>query len=323
MDKKTQFYEQMLTDVARLWDVEIKDARRVVPLAGSPERSEFRTVVESIKGDLFVLERLISRSYERKKKIAQRLDRLAEEGLEWIIPYRKNRDGEQILPYHYQFWQIQDYYSGVELDHPQYAFDEWRGRALADFLIELKRREGAVCEAQEIPFRLQPYVFRLVCDVETHDPWCLPRMRPAIDLLKKNFFPAEKNLPCGFCHGDFHPLNVIWSPRGIGAVIDWEFCGMKTELYDAALLVGCLGVEDPEALTADCVCAFLERLQAAGLYQRVSWRYFFELVLAARFGWMAEWLRKKDLEMVEMELDYWDILLEERAALETAWRVSK
>ena len=43
-----------------------------------------------------------------------------------------------------------------------------------------------------------------------------------------------------FAHGDYHPLNVIWTKAGIAAVIDWEFSGLKPEMYDAAILVGCL-----------------------------------------------------------------------------------
>jgi len=37
-----------------------------------------------------------------------------------------------------------------------------------------------------------------------------------------------------FCHGDYHPMNIIWSADDIKCVIDWEFSEYKSEIYDAA-----------------------------------------------------------------------------------------
>jgi len=46
---------------------------------------------------------------------------------------------------------------------------------------------------------------------------------------------------------------MILSRTGAEALIDWEFCGLRPEMYDAALVVGCLGMEDPRSLTGDLV----------------------------------------------------------------------
>jgi len=70
------------------------------------------------------------------------------------------------------------------------------------------------------------------------------------------------------------------------------------------------------------VLNFLARLQESGLYQALSWQYFLELIVANRFGWMAEWLRKKDQEMIEMEGDYLAILLQQKNYFKDIWRVN-
>jgi len=46
------------------------------------------------------------------------------------------------------------------------------------------------------------------------------------------------------------------------------------------------------------------------------------MVIASRFGWLSEWLRKRDHEMLEMELDYFDILVHQRRALADLWGTS-
>lgn len=71
-------------------------------------------------------------------------------------------------------------------------------------------------------------------------------------------------LPLSFCHGDLHPLNVIWYQDRIKAVIDWEFTGMNPDIYDAANLVGCAGIENPNGLGMSMVKTFLVALGLNG-----------------------------------------------------------
>ena len=41
---------------------------------------------------------------------------------------------------------------------------------------------------------------------------------------------------------------------------------------------------------------------------KFSLNYLTDFVLALRFAWLSEWLRKDDEEMLELELVYWEIL---------------
>ena len=130
---------------------------------------------------------------------------------------------------------------------------------------------------------------------------------------------VHDTLPQGFCHGDYHPLNVIWSTNGINAVIDWEFCGYKPEIYDVANLIGCIGMEDPESLFGDFIAELIQRLRQAKLFSDLSWRYLLEFIVALRFAWLSEWLRKFDKDMIELEQVYMRLLIENKEKLMHSW----
>ncbi len=134
--------------------------------------------------------------------------------------------------------------------------------------------------------------------------------------MEKDFLPVYEKLPIAFCHGDYHPLNIIWSEKDIKCVIDWEFSGYKSEVYDAALLAGCIGVEDPQALTGDLVKSFISEIKESKIISKGSWQHMVEFIVALRFAWLAEWLRQKDEEMIRLELDYMRLLMENKNNLE-------
>ena len=309
--------------VLKLWDIDLKRTRPDINIAGSPERSDFRIVVESDRGERYILESISDRVYGHKKSIAAYLDALAGQGTEMILPYLKNAGGEHLIRHEDKWWQIQPFVEGVALDRPAYVFEGWRGDVMADFLLDFHRR-AARCDfsGDRTVFSLPSYVRGIIGDMREHDPAHLFRVEGAVRFLNEGFMDDYDGLPVGFCHGDYHPLNIIWSDDGIKAVVDWEFCGWKPELYDAANMVGCLGMEHPQSLDSECVLNFLARLQESGLYQALSWQYFLELIVANRFGWMAEWLRKKDQEMIEMEGDYLAILLQQKNYFKDIWRVN-
>jgi homoserine kinase type II len=124
-----------------------------------------------------------------------------------------------------------------------------------------------------------------------------------------------------FCHGDYHPLNVIWASKGINAVIDWEFLGYKPEIYDIAMMIGCLGMEKPQSLTGDLVFEFVKRFKESGLIAEICWSYLFEFVLALRFAWLSDWLKRSDAEMTDLEAVYLQLLLDNREIFIRSWGI--
>lgn len=96
---------------------------------------------------------------------------------------------------------------------------------------------------------------------------------------------------------------------------------MKPEMYDAALLVGCLGMEHPRFLNGDFVLGLLGFLKKNAPYSPESWAVFFDLVLSLRFAWLSDWFRRSDPEMIELETVYLGLLLENRDFFIRNWRL--
>ena len=294
-----------LSAISRAWQVDIDRLRPDLPLSGSPERSTWRCVMEASDGRLFVLEQIASREYSRKRRIAETLGQLVEAGFGQAIAYLPAADGDYLPLIEHALWQMAPFVHGVYLDRPAYTVEEWRGDAAADCLLRLKAAGPQLtCRPATEPFSIKIYIHRLFESLSTADPQIASRYRPFLELLEEHLFPVHDRLPVGFCHGDFHPLNVIWGERRIRAVIDWEFCGIKPEAFDLANLLGCLGIEDPASLEGPLARRLIERLREADAYDARSWQALPDLMLAIRFAWLGEWLRKKDRQMIRMEADY-------------------
>jgi len=313
-----------LKDIAAHWSVEFKRVRPEIVLAGSPERSIFRAAIEDDAGRVFVMEKIPAARQQQKETIARALAVLAGNGLSRLSPYLPGPDGRYILPDASGGWQISAFVAGEDLDRQHYMFDGWRGVVLAEFLLDLREKSALSPAALGSRiFSIKDYIHDFCQRVKTHRPGLSPELEKFVVLLEKDFFGAHDNLPVGFCHGDYHPLNVIWSGNGINAVIDWEFCGIKPEIYDAANMVGCLGMEDPQALGGEMVRNFILALRQSGKWSKESWRYFPEFILAIRFAWLSEWLRKDDKEMIDLELTYFDILVDNRDDLAGIWQLGE
>jgi homoserine kinase type II len=83
-----------------------------------------------------------------------------------------------------------------------------------------------------------------------------------------------------FCHGDLHPLNVIWENNKVKAIIDWEFKGFKLDVYDVTNLVGCADIENPKGTGQPMVMAFLDEIKRAAIINQQGWQHFVEYIIA-------------------------------------------
>ncbi len=317
---ETRLHPAPLADILRHWNLELKAERPELAPAGSPERSLYRTVVEEAGGRRFVLERVASRAVGRKREIAATLDWLASRGLSGVHGYVRNGQGDSLVKAAGGFWQVSPFIEGVELNRPAYVLEDWRGEALARFLIEMRdASDGIPYGRPSRPFSIAEFTRDLMAKMARHSPGRASAVRDVQDWLEESLFADHDRLPVAFSHGDPHPVNVIWGEDGIRGVIDWEFSGYKPELYDAALVVGCLGMEDPAALAGPMALALIETLRASGRFNARGFAVLPEFVTALRFAWLSDWLRKRDDEMAEMETDYLHLLLHGRERLRQAW----
>lgn len=312
--------EETLKEIAASWGIAVKAVRPLLIPAGSPERTLFRTVVEDAEGARFVLEEIPASARYTKMRIIRSLEFLFEQGLAGITPYRADAGGTYIHAGDGGWWQLAPFVDGVPLDRERYLHEGWRAGPLSRFLIGLKETSrGLPFFSPEERFSLVRYIRTLLSRIEQHAPALLPRVGPVVAFLEREFMGVHDALPVGFCHGDYHPLNIIWGERDIRSVIDWEFAGIKPEIYDLANMVGCLGMEHPSSLVGDLVTNLISQVKAAAIFAAISWENFIEFVVALRFAWLAEWLRKEDREMIALELDYLELLIRNRGRLACEW----
>lgn len=302
-----RFSRETLSAVLAAWGLALARVEPGLFIQGSPERSDFRTVVSDAQGRRHLLETIAPFACDRRGQIAGRLRRLHEKGLP-VIPYAPGLDGETVQHVSGRHWQLSDFAPGEELDRAAYWRDGWRGAALADFLADLYAHTGGDAWATGPTFSLPDYIDRLLQTIGTHRPRLLGELDDVVALLRRELYPVFGSVPQRFCHGDPHPMNVLWGRDRICAVIDWEFSGLRPLVYDAALVIGCVGAEAPGALDGAFLESFRQRLRERAVFAPEFERLLPLFTVAQRFAWLSEWLRRDDVEMIEFECFFIDLL---------------
>jgi homoserine kinase type II len=317
------YTDKQIINAAQVWNLDVSSIRRDIEISGSPQRSEFRVVVECADHECYIMENIHSQMVDNKQAINDRLDFLAGQGLSGINLYIRAADGRHIIETDGRFWQVSPYIQGVRLARPGFECDSWRGKVLADFVIRLRQKSWNLPEGlQSRNFSILEYIDTLANRIQAREPRLFEKITPIVRFVEEHLAPVHDRLPTAFCHGDFHPLNMIWSDNGVKAVIDWEFCGTKPEIYDAATLIGCMGMETPDTLTGPLVMAFIGRLKEAGILSDRSWSTLPAFMVAIRFGWLSEWLRNRDTEMIELETVYMNLLVNHADDLKNIWKIN-
>lgn len=307
------------------------------PLPGSPERCIERFAVQDAEGRAWMLERIPPEQARRREELGSLLASLSRDpALAPLLPaYRPvartvNRPDQGETPRfvlrsddapHAGCWMLSPFVAGPELPRPSYLDDDWRGEAVGRAILALQRAGRALPALLAAPqAALASFRDELFAAVTRHKPQLLARLNPVREALTE-LAAVLKAVPSALAHGDLHPLNVIWgadAARPLRALIDWEFAGARPRLYDAANCIGCAGFEHPSGLARGFVTGLVRELRAGGMPgPELGLLPLF--VLVTRLGWLSEWLRKKDAELLDMELDYLDILLDEQENLAALW----
>lgn len=302
------------------WGYDLKCCRPDLNIAGSPERALKREILEDSMGSLFVLEQLLPTHRDSRELQAQTQQFLANHGVEQLHPWISPTPGKYGVEYDGSYWQLRRWTPGVPLPRETYALDDWRGRATAEFLVSLRKAslETGMPGMSAYPFSLMHYIEHLMGHFQRQIPELVTDMKPMVSELHE-YHEYEHHAPARFCHGDLHPGNIIWGERGINAVIDWEFCGPKTAAYDAANLLGCIGMDDPAFLTGPYAMTFVKALRSADFLTPEEWHFLPDQIAALRFGWMREWVARKDKTMMTQELDFIWLILDNRELLRSKW----
>jgi homoserine kinase type II len=317
------YTDERISEIVSSWNLKYRNFRSDLDIAGSPERTLYRAVIEDEDQGLWVLEAIFPDSSKHKLLISNTLAYLRGEGIETIHPYLSNDGNTSLIRYENEHWQIRPYVEGSPLPRPSYVLDGWRGRLCAEFLLDLRDKARDIpFFDQERPFSMTRFIDEMSDTMERYNPETRKGLRKAFDFVEQEFVGVHDTFPVVFCHGDFHPLNVIWSEDNIKSVIDWEFLGPKPEVYDIATLIGCVGFEEPAGLTKGLVTELISRMKKADVLSNLSWEYLAEWVVAIRFAWLSDWLRRRDREMVGLEVAYINLLVDNRRNLKNAWHQS-
>ena len=315
------YTDDTISEIVSSWNLKYRKSRSDLGIAGSPERTQYRAVVEDADHGLWVLEAIFPDSVEHKGLIAKTLTYLRGAGIGTVHPYLTDRDNRTVVGHENAYWQIRPFVDGTPLPRPSYVRDVWRGKACADFLLNLRDRARDIpFFTQEEPFSMIRFIDEMSDTMERYNPERQKGLGQVFDFIEQEFVGVHDAFPVAFCHGDFHPLNVIWSEDNIKSVIDWEFLGIKPEVYDVATLIGCVGFEDPAGLTKGFVTELISQMRKADVLSDLSWAYLAEWVVAIRFAWLSDWLRRRDREMVDLEVAYLNLLVDRCNALKAAWR---
>lgn len=306
------------------WNIEFDCVRRDMDIQGSPERTLSRGVIQTRGGDLFLLEKFSKNKFQIRRQVAWAVDYLNQKGLDQALSSFRTNGGEFLPFFKEGCFQLTPFMDSTGVNRPEYLSCAPMGKNFALFLIGLSRAASHI-ETRRVfkPFSIKNYIYKLFGEMKVHDPRVYDKFLPFLRVLEKEFMAIHDRLPLSFSHGDLHPLNVIWNKEKIRAVIDWEFAGMKPDIYDAANLVGCAGIEDPDGLGMAMVMTFLDEMRHHGTISDVGWQFFPEYVLALRFAWLSEWVRKKDRQMLEMEEVYMAILVDHMDELRHGWGLSQ
>ncbi len=306
------------------WDINFHSIAESADIQGSPERSISRAVIKDVQGRFFLIEKFNKKKYRLRNMVAKAVCYLNQNGLDQALPYKESRDGSFLPFYKDACFQVSPFLDSTGIKQPDYLNSGAMGESFALFLIRLSTSSSGIEEQMPMPsFSIKKYIYTLFDRMKMHDTAVYHAFLPMLEFLEQSFMDIHDQLPVRFCHGDLHPLNVIWDNDRIKAVIDWEFTGMKPDIYDAANLVGCAGIENPHGLGMPMVMRFLDRLKRNIFFSKMGWRFFPEYILALRFAWLAEWLRKKDKEMIDMENAYMRILMENTDVLRKGWNFVK
>ncbi len=317
-DKKEEFIQWL----NRQWDIEFKCVRRDIDIQGSPERTLSRVVLQDKDGTLFLLEKFSKNKFQVRQNVAKAIEYLNNNGLKHALLCQKSNYGEFLPFFKESCFQLSLFLDSTGIKRPDYLSSSKMGKSFALFLMDLSRASVNIeSKVSFESFSIKKYIYKLFSEMKIYDNSVYEKYLPFLTFLEKEFMEVHDKLPACFCHGDLHPLNVLWNHDQIKAVIDWEFTGMKPDIYDAANLVGCAGIENPNGLAMPMVMTFIKEIRSKELFSKMGWQFFPEYVLALRFAWLSEWLRKKDKQMLEMEEAYMGILVDNMDILRQGWEI--
>ena len=297
----------LLKEVLKLWDLEFFQTVSL-SIPGSPERASDRFVVKAL-GKQYIVEKHHFWNKERKTDIATNIRLLKDQGYEKCQPYLLSASDLTVEEYENRCWMVQPFVENDPLKRPDYLDNGEMGRNCAISLIELKNVDSSKLLDTVEGFCLKEHTENLIAKIEG-SPHLKRNISKILSVISEKFLPKLDYIDKTFCHGDLHPMNILWKGGDVKTVIDWEFSGFRHEFTDVANLIGCLGFEHPTAFKRDFYLNLMDELDKNDYFSKEIRENLVLFVFGFRFSaWLNEWHKKNDRKMIELELDYLEILI--------------
>jgi len=72
----------------------------------------------------------------------------------------------------------------------------------------------------------------------------------------------------------------------------------------------------------DAICIRRGSLKSSNIINNTVYRYLLEFIIAIRFAWLSQWLRKEDEEMVDLEETYMKLFIDNSTILKNNWNLT-
>jgi len=302
---------QTLSKVLDLYGIVFKDISNE-EIYGAPSRAADRTVVTDVHGKRFLVEKHHFWNMQRKEKLADNINLLHKNGFLSCTPYVENPFCRSVTEFDNRCWMVAPFVEHETLDRPGYLDSHEAGLAAAETLIKIYEVSSKT-EMNDVPggFSLLVHTNNLMSKIRSCHKEIYLRIKEPADVIEKHFSSVIISSRTLFCHGDYHPLNILWKNNVPVSVIDWEFSGYRPALTDIANMIGCAGFEDFTAFDRSFVKEFLKTIKTSGFFSDRELEDLSMFILGFRFsGWLNEWINDSDNEMIEREINYLNFLKE-------------
>ena len=217
-------------------------------------------------------------------------------------------------------YELFDYVSQTSVGASDYLNDSHHALDIGQVLSNISSMYVEKCPEVSVCKLVESALYKLA-SIESHSTYITQDLVLNVrQKLQQKLFPYLKYLNKWFCHGDFHPGNLLWKDRKLNAVIDWEGSCYREELFDLAYFMGCVGMDDPANLQSPWAESLLLGFVRNANPTKLGFLLLPELVLATRVAWLSTWLsHEEDLVIAEQEIAFIKILMEELDNLRSVW----
>jgi homoserine kinase type II len=268
----------------------------------------------------WLLDEIQEDQYEKFLRLAECLENLKERGIKQVQAYEHNTLGQFVTFYSGRLYMLRPQPKGSSLTHSQWLADRAKIGAFVDFLAQLKSTSAALPHLPAIDGKsIIDYIRRTTDTFQRHRPELAERLSPILKHLEATLFITLPTTRLSLCHSNLVDENLHWTGSELSGVSGWEFCDMKNEAYDAALVAGCIGFDDPDRLVDDPAQPLIGSLNSLMAWEAESWASFYDLMIAIRFGWLSKWMRINDEKTRDKEVLYMNYLVTQRDFIRRTW----